>query len=195
MATTVASRTPGRKDSKAQNSPKPTKANRATKPVKRPIKAAHTDRPLVPKRRRPAGAHMLISRALLEYRRANRNVLAPLTLRNRTYTIESLMGHVGRQTHLQTLDRTDIADWLAAMEVSASTLRIRLSDVRAFVHWCQDYGLLHHDPTTRIRLPRLARQAPRALKDDQIAALWDALPDARARAVISLMAGMGLRAG
>lgn len=187
--------TQDQKESKPRNTPKPSKATRATKPVKRPIKAAHTDRPILPKRRRTAGAHMLLSRALLEYRRANRNVLAPLTLRNRTYTIENLLFYVGRQTHLQTLSRTDIADWLANMEVSASTLRVRLSDVRAFVHWCQDYGLLHHDPTSRIRLPRLPRQVPRALKDDQIEALWNVLPDARARAIIALMAGMGLRAG
>ena len=138
---------------------------------------------------------MVASRALHEYRRAHRHLLAAMTLRNRTYTVENLIAYAGRNVTVGAIDRSTVAAWLAQMEVSASTLRTRLSEVRAFFVWCVDEGHLREDPSARIRLPRMPRQAPRAMKDEQIEALWNVLPDARARAIIALMAGMGLRAG
>lgn len=67
------------------------------------------------------------------------------------------------------------------------------SHVRGFCRWLHANGHVTKDPTEGIRAPRRPRSEPRALDADAVTALFAVLPDRRARAIVWLEVGMGLR--
>ena len=77
--------------------------------------------------------------------------------------------------------------------LSVGTRRNRLSVSRSFVRWLQLEGRLKNDPFVGVKFPKPPRRVPRALTRDECDRLWAVLPDLRARAVVSLMLGLGLR--
>jgi site-specific recombinase XerD len=115
-------------------------------------------------------------------------------LTNRTYTIESFARHTQNMA-MKAVKEKHIQAWIGDMEVAASTIRQRISDLRAFFRWAIDHGIVKHDPTLRAKAPRQPRSTPRSVPLKDLTELGKALPDDRARAVIALMLHMGLRAG
>lgn len=92
------------------------------------------------------------------------------------------------------MGRKDIERWLATRaHLSAGTRRNEVVIVRGFTRWLREQRLLKADPMLGIKSPKVPRSVPRALTDDEARRLWFALPDARARAIVILMIGLGLR--
>jgi site-specific recombinase XerD len=142
-----------------------------------------------------AGDHFLkITGALVMYRRQMQPVLRPRTLTQQTYVIESFARY-NKDMAIKAVKAKHVAEWLAHMEVQASTVRARISVIRTFFKWAQERDLLRRDPTIGIRVPRQPRALPRSLSLDDLRQLGSALPDVRAKLIVSLMVDMGLRAG
>lgn len=92
------------------------------------------------------------------------------------------------------ITRRDVLGWMASQDVAASTARNRLSMVRTFFDWLIDRDVVTVNPCNGIRGPRQPRAVPRALRTDDVAALLDSVPDARAELIVLLMVQEGLRA-
>lgn len=92
------------------------------------------------------------------------------------------------------LDRHAILEWQATIGQHApATRRAAAGAVARFLRWLQLEGELATDLTVHIARVREPRRAPRALNPDDIAHILAACQSARARAVILLMVGLGLR--
>lgn len=140
------------------------------------------------------GEPMRLDTGIRSYHRHQRAVLRPRTLNDRRYTLEAFCEHTNNP-QLRSVKAKHISDWLASMDVSAATVRQRLSAVRCFFRWALEQRLVKIDPTATLRSPRQPRSAPRSFTLEQIRRLDAALPDARAVLIIALMLDMGLRAG
>jgi site-specific recombinase XerD len=94
------------------------------------------------------------------------------------------------------MGRRDIERWLESRaHLSAGTRRNEVVIVRGFVRWLRQERKIKGDPMISVKSPKVPRSVPRALSDEEAARLWAGLPDARARAMVALMLGMGLRRG
>lgn len=140
------------------------------------------------------GQIVLISSALIMYRRHHQHVLRPRTLKNRVYTVELFARYTSNMA-LKAVKERHVHGWLASMEVSAATIRERLSSMRQFFRWGVDARLIRVDPTARIKTPRQPRGAPRSMVLEDLKRLGEVLPDSRARTIVALMLHLGLRAG
>ena len=95
---------------------------------------------------------------------------------------------------LHHLTRKAVERWLETTgDLAPSTRRTMLSAVRGFCRWLVDEGHLETDPTVGVARIRQPRSVPRALTVDEVAALLRVLPDQRARVIVWLMVGCGLR--
>lgn len=95
---------------------------------------------------------------------------------------------------VRNLGARHVERWIAARNtVAASTLRNEVGWLRAFCTWLQTERHIQRHPMIGIRAPRQPRSVPRALTDDERAALEAALPDLRARVVVALMFELGMR--
>lgn len=65
--------------------------------------------------------------------------------------------------------------------------------VTNFTKWLHQQGHIRTDPCVGLKAPRRPRTEPRALETGAVAALLRVAPDARARAIIWLEVGLGLR--
>lgn len=87
--------------------------------------------------------------------------------------------------------------WLAKQKVgdegtlSANTVANVLSDLRAFLNWCEDSGRIERSPFPRRVMPRIPETAPKGLTDDERATLV-ALPEPYGFTLRFLL-GTGLR--
>lgn len=135
---------------------------------------------------------MLVSTATSHYLSARRGELAPLTLRTQRYTLEDLNTHIGDMA-LKAVKPRHIQEWIADHHWAASTALLRLSTIRGFFTWCLVNDLTRSDPTTRVAGPERARSLPRELDPLEVTAVFDAAPDKRAAAILSLIFHEGLR--
>lgn len=74
-----------------------------------------------------------------------------------------------------------------------STRATAWSVIVGFSRWLVDEGITTKDPCAGVKAPRRPRAEPRALESGSVGRLLDVAPDARARAIIWLEVGMGLR--
>lgn len=112
----------------------------------------------------------------------------------RTRTVLSFFAASFGARDVAKMGRRDIERWLASRShLSAGTRRNEMVVVRGFVRWLREEKYLKADPMLGIRSPKVPRSVPRALTDDEARRLVFALPDARARAIVALMIGLGLR--
>lgn len=74
-----------------------------------------------------------------------------------------------------------------------STRASNLSVVRSFCRWLQRRKLIKGDPFAEIVIPRRPRPNPQPISRDDIARLLTVAPDSRARLIIWLQFGLGLR--
>lgn len=87
-----------------------------------------------------------------------------------------------------------IIRWLQTRaHLKPSTRCSQWSVVRCFSQWLVEEGLVRTNPCAAIKAPQRPRSVPRALEEADVAALLQVAPDARGRAIVWLMVGMGLR--
>lgn len=87
-----------------------------------------------------------------------------------------------------------IRRWLEAIAwQKASSRAAKWTAVLGFNRWLIATGRIHSDPCAGMDAPRRPRTEPRALDEDAVGALLAAAPDARARLIIWLEVGLGLR--
>lgn len=137
---------------------------------------------------------MRISVALTMYARQTRPLVRPATWRNRRQVLQDFRRVTG-DMELKAIKPKHINAYLAARDVSAATIRQRLSVLHTFFQWAVQANLAKVDPTVGIRAPRQPKAAPRALALPQLRDLGSALPSPRARLIVALMLNEGLRAG
>lgn len=138
-----------------------------------------------------SGVHRLAGE-YVRGRLARREILASTGMR--VSTVLRLFGRTFGGRDIAKMGRGDIERWLGSRaHLGAGTLRNEVVIVRGFVKWLRANRHLKADPMILVRSPRVPRSVPRALTDDEARRLWFALPDARARAIVGLMIGIGLR--
>jgi site-specific recombinase XerC len=93
------------------------------------------------------------------------------------------------------LDRDHVIAWrdTRRQALAPGTMRAEWGVVRTWCRWLVARGHLDDDPCVDLPAPKVPRQVPRALTPEQMADLRAVLPDSRARAIVALMSGMGLR--
>lgn len=92
------------------------------------------------------------------------------------------------------LGRRTIERWLEdRRHLKPSSLRTAWSCVNGFCDWLVAENIIGENPCRAMRSPKVPRSVPRALDADAMVALLRVLPDARARAIVWLMFGSGLR--
>lgn len=125
--------------------------------------------------------------------RVSRGEISQSTARDLRWTLDGLAESFG-QRPLKMFGPAAIDRWMKSVaHLAPATRREYLSRVRGFCRWMVAEGKLRTDPTAHVLPIRQARRAPRTLTEDQVAKLLRTAPDARARAVLWLMVGCGLR--
>lgn len=81
----------------------------------------------------------------------------------------------------------------ATGHLKPSTRASAWSAIVGFTRWLHDQGHIKRDPCHGIKAPRRPRTEPRALDGGAVGELIAVAPDARARAIIWLEVGLGLR--
>ncbi len=138
-----------------------------------------------------------IARAAVLYvaARAGRGEFRPATAREVRYVLGMFSTAVGPERPVAAITRRQALAWWDAQQCSPATARTRLSAVRTFLAWCQAQGWLQANPLLDVRAGKVPRRMPVTLPLPAVAALFDAIHDARGRAMAGLMVHCGLRAG
>ena len=83
--------------------------------------------------------------------------------------------------------------WLEGLQYSPASVLNILADVRCFLRWCEEVGLVERSPFPRRVMPRQQEQPPDRLTEDEVAKVL-AVPEPYAF-VLRLALGTGLRWG
>lgn len=131
------------------------------------------------------------ARYLLE--RRNRRELSRSSVMRISYTLLSLDASFGER-QLSSLGTRAIERWSEQHpDWKPATRQTYLSHARGFCDWLLRRKLIASDPFVDVVMPRRHRPSPRPLPRSDIAALLRVAPDARARLIIHLQWGLGLR--
>jgi site-specific recombinase XerD len=142
---------------------------------------------------------MTVGEATLTYVqiRRDRLELAPTTV----YRFREILGlfadEVGRARPLSRITRKHLDEWVKAMglrHLAPRTIRLRIGTVKGMFRWAVIEGHVKKDPTLSLRQPKLPRQLPRGIREDQVAAVLEQCRDNRERLIVTLMHREGLRA-
>jgi site-specific recombinase XerD len=134
-----------------------------------------------------------IRRYLDERRR--RGELVPETCRVIEKALRTFSENYGRRP-IDKLSPRDIERWLETMVAAGlkpSTRGMRLSSLRVFLDWCRTKKYLRSDPMLGIKAPRRPRMAVQTINTVDVDSILAACPDARARAIVTLMYVLGTR--
>ncbi|HET7736438.1 MAG TPA: tyrosine-type recombinase/integrase [Nocardioidaceae bacterium] len=125
--------------------------------------------------------------------RRRRGEITQRSAKNLRYALDGLDQSLGHRP-LGQLTRRAIDRWMETTgHLAPSTRRNHLAAARGFCRWMVACGLIEHDPTEGVaRIPQ-PRSVPRAMTEADVATLWQRVPDVRARAIVALMVGCGLR--
>lgn len=125
--------------------------------------------------------------------RRDRGDITRDTARNIGYHLDGFVESFGARPLTQ-LTRSAVERWQGTIgELSPATRRGRLSSVRGFCRWLAQQHYAKVDATQDIPPIRQPRSVPRALPLDAVTRLLNAAPDLRAKAILWLMVGLGLR--
>lgn len=133
--------------------------------------------------------------AVHAYLAARKAELSPITRRNLRGELVRAAHQIGPEMLVRVVRRRHVEQWLSAMDCAPSTIRVRLSQFRQFCRWCIAVGLMKTDPTFGIRGPKQPRSMPREITPGEWEVLLTALPDTRARLIVTLGFVQGLRGG
>lgn len=140
-----------------------------------------------------AGKIMRLNAVARLYLSAITGQVTPNTRRQRRYHLEGFLAHMGGDTAVRAVKRRHIETWLATQEVSPGTLKTRFLTVRSMFDLAVERRWVRTSPCHGIVLPRQPRRQPRAFSLVELRALREALPDERARLIVSLGVCEGLR--
>jgi site-specific recombinase XerC len=125
--------------------------------------------------------------------RARRGELGMVTIGNQRSVLQQLTATYGDRP-VANFRRLHIEKWLETRgHLKASTRRCHLSMIRGFTAWLVREGHVKRDPSIGIKPPRQPRSVPRVMPTRDIGCLLRSVPDARARAIVALGVGCGLR--
>jgi integrase len=140
--------------------------------------------------------------------RVRHGTLNPLTARNYRSSLAGLAAVFGDRHRdddfsisiadrpARDLSTEDLERWLEGRRhLSPATRRGDLTAAIGFCAWLRRHGHLDVDPTLDVPRIRQPDPMPRALDGDQVAAVLRVCPDTRARAIVWLQVGLGLRCG
>lgn len=126
--------------------------------------------------------------------RAARGEIGPNTARQLRVRLATLVAACPPGQLVVNVDRDTIRAWQRTIgHHTPATRRAYLSTVRRFCAWAVDWSLMAADPTLGVARVVESRREPRALSSAQLNRLWLVLPDRRARLIVELMVGLGLR--
>jgi integrase len=126
--------------------------------------------------------------------RVRRGTLDPMTARNYRSSLNLFTADVRRRP--DELDAETIEAWLGSRShLSPATRRGDLTALIGFCEWLVRQGILARNPTADVARIRQPDPVPRALDPDQVSAVLRVCPDARARLIVWLQVGEGLRCG
>lgn len=95
---------------------------------------------------------------------------------------------------LSHLGRSAVERWLAeTTRLAPSTRRLAFNCVRGFFDWLVIEGRIPTNPAREVQAPKQPRHVPRATHKGDGQTLLQSLPDARARVIVLLEFGLGLR--
>ncbi len=107
-----------------------------------------------------------------------------------------------RKKTLGTIDSKDVTAYLRSLLAAGSkpaSVNRALVSIRQLYRFCIDDELLTIDPTVDVEAPRVPQALPKALSEEQVTALIDAVPDdgsplaLRDKAILELLYGTGMR--
>lgn len=125
--------------------------------------------------------------------RRARGELNPVSAKNVRCHLEHFAAVMGDRP-ANRIGVADIERWMASRgKLRPATVRAQFSSVRAFCDWLVERGTIRHNPCQKVKGPRIPRSVPRALPEDVVRRILEHAPDARARLVVWLMVGLGLR--
>lgn len=125
--------------------------------------------------------------------RVARGELDPMTARNHRSALAHFTTVVGTKP-VARMNRADIEAWMETRaHLRPATRRSQFSYATTFCSWLVRQGHLKANPMDDFRPPRVPVGVPRALPPKAVAATLRHAPDARARAIVWLMVGQGLR--
>jgi len=125
--------------------------------------------------------------------RERRGEIGKRTAKGMRYSLRSLDASFGNRP-LGHLGKRAVERWLEQVgHLSPATRRNHLSTCRGFCRWLVELDLIEADPTEHVAKVRQPRSVPRALRHDHVGRLLSSLPDERARVIVMLMVGCGLR--
>jgi site-specific recombinase XerC len=125
--------------------------------------------------------------------RARKGELGQLTINNQRSVLMQLTATYGDRP-VSNFRRLHIEKWLETRgHLKASTRRCHHSMLKGFTAWLVREGHIKRDPMIGVKPPRQPRSIPRAMRSCDIGVLLQSVPDARARAIVALGVGCGLR--
>jgi integrase/recombinase XerC len=127
--------------------------------------------------------------------RVRHGTLNPLTARNYRSSLTGLAAAFGDRPAGE-LTTEHLEGWLASRTgLSAATRRGDLTAAIGFCAWLRRHGHVEVDPSLDVPRIRQPDPMPRALDAEAVAAVLRVCPDSRARAIVWLQVGLGLRCG
>ena len=135
----------------------------------------------------------LVERFLRELQTANRS---PHTITNYRADLRAFTRFVGEKMPVENLSRQAVQNYLASLDGKAATTRARhQASVKSFLKWCHAQGHINRDPTASLPTIRVPQPYPRAVDDNSIQRVLDAIPadHLRDRLLFTLIAETGIR--
>jgi site-specific recombinase XerC len=125
--------------------------------------------------------------------RARRGELGRDAVRGYRATLLQLARAHGNRP-IERFGRATIERWQEDLATAKrSSMRTKWSQVNRFCDHLVREGVIRTNPCDDMEAPRRPRSVPRAIDADQVSAVIACAPDARARAILWLMVGLGLR--
>ncbi len=126
-----------------------------------------------------------------------RETFSPTTVRERLRMMDRFVEHVGPSVYVERLTPQNVESFAKAKHLAASTQGYRLISLKSFCTFCKGQGMLRDSPAHAVTPPRPAPRLPRAVTDDELAAVLAAIPEGRAwtRPAFQFASLSGLRVG
>lgn len=116
--------------------------------------------------------------------------MSPTTAQAVRRTLERILGDVT----VEGFDRAWVVTWREGRRrLAPGSQRAEWSRLRGFTAWATERGHIAVDPCNGVPAPKVPRSVPRHLTMDDVEALWAVLPDQRARCIVAMLLGLGLR--
>lgn len=118
--------------------------------------------------------------------------LAPTSVKAIRVVLRTFTAHT-RGIEPRAVTREHVESWIAPHVRVPNTAKSMLTKLRPFVRWLLEHQIVDRDFTAGVRSPKLVKGPVRAVAVQRVSMLVRSCPDQRARLIVLLMVGMGLR--